>query len=182
MLAKFEETAQSWLGNNNRESTGADGDGTGTGTGTGFDFNTSSEKQRTLNGNHYNPKAFEQGNFGGIARTTPEEAEASKLQYEQLKEVEKNQTTKNRYDTKSYRVAKNIAKNGQYHLQQRDELGLEIRGAFLETEKHSLENILPGLEDQNQGLGLSQAKSGERIAGIQQRYAERRAKIAALRG
>lgn len=178
MLAKLAETGAALFGGSTDNNTNAGGT---SGSDAAFDFTGATGKQRTLNGNRYDPKAFEQGDFSGIANTTPEDVEAAKLQRDRLKETEKNQAAKNRHDTGSYRSAKNIAKNEQYHLQQRDSLGLEIRGAFIGTDRHSLENILPGLEDQNQALGLSQAKSSERIAGIQDRYAERRAKVAMLR-
>ncbi len=150
-------------------------------TGEAFNFAGATGKQRTLNGNRYDPKAFEQGDFSGIAECTPEQVEAAKLQRQRLKEAEKNQAAKNREDTGSYRSAKNIAKNEQYHIQQRDQLGLEVRGAVIGTEQHTLEKIIPGLNEQNEAKKLSVAKSKQSQEIDREKYQRRHQHVAELR-
>lgn len=124
---------------------------------------------------------YMRGDFSTFKKITPEAAEAAKKTAEEMKEQKQLWMEKNAADTSSLESIKQISNNEQFHTRQRLDKVLTARDHTVRTAEHLAEKIQPGLHEQNERLGLSQAKGQEKIADITARFAQRRNDMQQLR-
>ncbi len=164
-----------WFGGGNKSSSGGSSS-PGVGIGEGL-----FQGGVSINDQQHDWAAYVKGDFSGFQRTTPEAVEAAKKTAQELKEQKELWMEKNAADTASLESIKQASNNEQFHTRQRLDKVLSARDHTVRTGEHLAEKIQPGLHEQNERLGLSQAKGQEKIADITARFAQRRNDIQQLR-
>lgn len=165
-----------WLGGGNKQSSSSSSSFSGVGISEGL-----FQGGVSINDQQHDWGAYMKGDFSGFKRITPEAVEAAQKTAKELKEQKDLYLDKNAADTSSLESVKQISNNEQFHTRQRLDKILSAREGTVRTGEHLAEKIQPGLHEQNERIGLSQAKGQEKNADISARFAQRRNDMQQLR-